>query len=284
MRLRTFFLLGCFIFVGSVAVQAAWKYNPYTGRLDYYEAAEAGAETDPVVGAITGIVKADGDGNISAASAGTDYVQTESDPEVGAVNGIVKSNGSAVFSAATPGTDYVVPAGNVATATALAANPNDCAANNFATTIAANGNLTCTQVTDATIDTGADVIVALITASFDGAGSAFATGFSGQTVVGYNATLSGWDLNCASDSSADVSDTIKIDVWKENQGSAMTDADSITNGHEPQLSAASYAVDTDITDWSDTTITAGQRFGFNVDTAPTGSCTKATLVLRGKKT
>ena len=31
------------------------------------------AESDPIVGAVTGIVKADGGGNISAASAGTDY-------------------------------------------------------------------------------------------------------------------------------------------------------------------------------------------------------------------
>jgi len=35
--------------------------------------------------------------------------------------------------------------GNAATATALAANPADCAANNFATTIAANGDLICAQ-------------------------------------------------------------------------------------------------------------------------------------------
>jgi hypothetical protein len=34
-------------------------------------------ETDPVVGAVTGIVKADGAGNISAAVAGTDYIATE---------------------------------------------------------------------------------------------------------------------------------------------------------------------------------------------------------------
>jgi hypothetical protein len=34
-------------------------------------------ETDPVVGAVTGIVKADGAGNISAAVAGTDYLQSE---------------------------------------------------------------------------------------------------------------------------------------------------------------------------------------------------------------
>tara|TARA_Y100001954_G_scaffold228700_1_gene273500 strand:- start:566 stop:1081 length:516 start_codon:yes stop_codon:yes gene_type:complete len=34
-------------------------------------------ETDPVVGAITGIIKADGAGNISAAVAGTDYLVSE---------------------------------------------------------------------------------------------------------------------------------------------------------------------------------------------------------------
>jgi hypothetical protein len=36
--------------------------------------------------------------------------------------------------------------GNASTATALAANPTDCAANQFANTIAASGNLTCAQV------------------------------------------------------------------------------------------------------------------------------------------
>lgn len=36
--------------------------------------------------------------------------------------------------------------GNAATSTAFASNPSDCSANNYATTIAANGNLTCSQV------------------------------------------------------------------------------------------------------------------------------------------
>ncbi len=38
-----------------------------------------------------------------------------------------------------------------ATATALASNPTDCSANQFATTIAANGNLTCAAITDADV-------------------------------------------------------------------------------------------------------------------------------------
>jgi hypothetical protein len=39
--------------------------------------------------------------------------------------------------------------GNASTATALAANPSDCAADTYATTIAASGNLTCATVTNA---------------------------------------------------------------------------------------------------------------------------------------
>lgn len=41
--------------------------------------------------------------------------------------------------------------GNASTATALAANPGDCAANTFATTIAATGTLTCASITDADV-------------------------------------------------------------------------------------------------------------------------------------
>lgn len=52
----------------------------------------------------------------------------------------------------TDNTDYFSLAiTNVATATALAANPTDCAANQFANTIAANGNLSCAAIADADI-------------------------------------------------------------------------------------------------------------------------------------
>jgi hypothetical protein len=89
-----------------------------------WDEAGAGAETDPVVGAVTGIVKADGGGNISAVVSGTDIktinsttllgsgdmslVASESDPVVAAINGIVKSNG-ATISAAVADTDYLNP-------------------------------------------------------------------------------------------------------------------------------------------------------------------------------
>jgi len=58
---------------------AALAYNNLTGAFtftppDLSSYLTSYTETDPVVGAITGIVKADGAGNISAAVAGTDYL------------------------------------------------------------------------------------------------------------------------------------------------------------------------------------------------------------------
>ncbi len=63
---------------------------------------------------------------------------------IAATSLVLKGDGAGNGVAATVGTDYVVPAGNVATATALAANPVDCTvANTFANVIAASGNLSC---------------------------------------------------------------------------------------------------------------------------------------------
>jgi len=63
------------------------------------------------------------------------------------------TTGSTNVTLPTTGT-LVATTGNVATATALAANPTDCSANNYATTIAANGDLTCAQVSLANGVTG----------------------------------------------------------------------------------------------------------------------------------
>jgi hypothetical protein len=49
----------------------SWGDHSTAGYLTSY------TETDPVVGAVNGIIKADGAGNISAAVAGTDYLQSE---------------------------------------------------------------------------------------------------------------------------------------------------------------------------------------------------------------
>ena len=99
-------------------------------------------ETDPIVGAINGIVKANGTGVISAAASGIDFVHpsgdgshlggvihtetdpvfeawkiatpplysyTETDPVVGSINGIVKSDGAGNISQAVSMVDYYEP-------------------------------------------------------------------------------------------------------------------------------------------------------------------------------
>jgi len=48
-----------------------WGDHSAAGYLTAY------TETDPIVGAVNGIIKADGAGNITAAVAGTDYLQSE---------------------------------------------------------------------------------------------------------------------------------------------------------------------------------------------------------------
>lgn len=64
--------------------------------------------------------------------------------------------------------------GNAGTASALAANPTDCSANQFATTIAANGNLTCAQPTPANL--GAGTLAAAMTVGTGGSVAASGSG------------------------------------------------------------------------------------------------------------
>jgi len=113
--------------------------------------------------------------------------------------------------------------------------------------------------------------------SIDGSGGVIETGVKGFIRIPYGATLTGWTLI------ADVSGSIKIDVWKDVWANyPATDADSITNGHEPEISSATKAEDTDISDWSSVTVTAGDVIFFNVDSCTT--ITKITLIIEITKT
>ena len=93
-----------------------------------------------------------------------------------------QDNGSAVFTIADGG---VVTAttfsggltGNASTATALAANPTDCAANTFATTIAANGNLTCASIADADVPNNITIDLATLATTVTVSDSTDATSF-----------------------------------------------------------------------------------------------------------
>ena len=69
--------------------------------------------------------------------------------------------------------------GNADTATALASNPTDCGANTFATTIAANGNLTCASLTDADIPNTITVDAATLAGTVTVVDGSDATSFIG---------------------------------------------------------------------------------------------------------
>src|SRR3990172_8764676 len=79
-------------------------------------------------------------------------------------NALIKYDGTNLLLDVTSGGGKVsVPdglLGNIATATALAANPTDCSATQFATTIAANGNLTCAAISDADVPDGITITLA----------------------------------------------------------------------------------------------------------------------------
>lgn len=97
---------------------------------------------------------------------------------------------------------------NVASATALAANPTDCAAGQFATTIAASGNLTCA------------VPLAVGNCTLDGAATATCTATvpSGCTpVCSYNSASTPRSLGCAvSDTTLTAVSSLTLDVGVVN--------------------------------------------------------------------
>jgi hypothetical protein len=85
--------------------------------------------------------------------------------DTGVTTAILKGDGAGGFSDAVEGTDYVAPSGNVATATALAANPADCTGSDFAIGIDADGDAVCDtpsgvgDMLKSVYDTGANSIV-----------------------------------------------------------------------------------------------------------------------------
>lgn len=106
------------------------------------------------------------------------------------LNAIVARDGSGNFSA---GTITAALSGNASTATALAANPSDCAADTYATTIAASGNLTCSTVTNAglagsiaaskLIGTDIATVGTITSGTWNGTTIAIANGGTGQTTA-----------------------------------------------------------------------------------------------------
>jgi hypothetical protein len=102
--------------------------------------------------ALTGDVTASGPGSSaatvasvggsSASAVNTATIAANAAASANTLSAIVKRDSSGNFSA---GTITAALTGNASTASALASNPSDCSANEFASAIAANGNLTCSN-------------------------------------------------------------------------------------------------------------------------------------------
>jgi hypothetical protein len=119
-------------------------------------------------------------------------------------------------------------ASNAGTATALAANPTDCAANQFATTIAANGNLTCAGLTDADVPNNitVDVATALAANPTDCAANQFATTIAASG-----------NLTCAALTDADVPNSITVDLAAAATALAANPADCAANQFATTIAA-----------------------------------------------
>jgi hypothetical protein len=113
-------------------------------------------------------------------------------------------------------------------------------------------------------------VVQTVGIAIDGGGSAITTGVKGYVTVPFSGTITAAYLD------ADQSGSIVIDVWKA-ANAKPTVANTITASAKPTLSSAQRSVDSTLTGWT-TTVTAGDVFGFNVDSITT--CTRATLVLK----
>jgi len=125
--------------------------------------------------------------------------------------------------------------------------------------------------------TPSDVMKIGIVLTIDGAGTAISVGAKNWVRIPFNCTITAWELT------VDTSATITIDVWKDTYTNYPPDnTDTITNGHEPAISGAVKAQDTDISDWGDVTIDAGDYLKFNVDA--NDNATVAILTIWGYKT
>jgi hypothetical protein len=120
--------------------------------------------------------------------------------------------------------------------------------------------------------------VSTISFIIDGGGSAITTGIKGDLIIDFSCTINSWTLL------ADQSGAIKIDVWRDVYGSyPPTDADSLTNAHEPEIAASGVsAQDTNLADWTSTAIVAGDVLRFNVDSCAT--ITRCLLSLKVTRT
>ncbi len=109
----------------------------------------------------------------------------------------------------------------------------------------------------------------------DGGGEVITTGIKGYLRVPFPCIIDRVTLT------ADQPGSIQVDIWKNSYaGFPPADANSITGGNEPKITAADKSEDTTLTGWSKS-LDDGDILAFNVDSAAT--ITRVTVNLHVRK-
>ena len=106
-----------------------------------------------------------------------------------------------------------------------------------------------------------NVLPRVVGLTVDGGGAAITTGPKGFYRVPFGGTIVGYSMQ------ADVVGSAVVDVWK-SAGAIPSVASTITASAKPTLSSSQYLNSTTLTGWV-TSVSAGDVFGFNVDSAST---------------
>jgi hypothetical protein len=116
-----------------------------------------------------------------------------------------------------------------------------------------------------------------ITFVFDGGGAEITVGKIAYLRIPVACTLTAWRIL------ADQVGSITLGVWKDTYANyPPTSGDSITNGHDPAISADDSAEDTNLSDWSSVSVSAGDIIAVSVDVIDTitwaALCIDATVI------
>ena len=150
----------------------------------------------------------------------------------GTLSQVTVTNGAGSITLSLPDPINVGTTGNAATATALAANPADCAVNQFANAIAASGALTCAAIADADVpDTITITLAATATALAANPTDCIATQFA-------TAIAASGNLTCAALVDADVPDTITITLAATATALAANPTDCLANQFATAIAAS----------------------------------------------
>lgn len=113
------------------------------------------------------------------------------------------------------------------------------------------------------------------TVLIDGGGAAITTGIKMDLEIPYKCDLNTVTLL------ADQSGSIVIDIWKDTYANyPPTDADTITGGAEPTITAATKSQDATLSGWT-TAQAEGDLWRINVDSITT--CTRVSMCVRADR-